>query len=72
MTRQLGPTGDMPRAPGGNVERAEERLDRIAAQLDRFFTKGAKPFVLRTVGRVREEAEDVVAEAKNVRTGKHT
>jgi hypothetical protein len=72
MTRQLGPTGDMPGAPGDNIERAEQRLDRIAAQLNRFFSKGAKPFVLRTVGRVREEAEDVVAEAKSVRSGKHT
>ena len=72
MTRQPGLTGEVERGTGGNVERAEERLDRIAAQLDRFFSKGAKPFVLRTVGRVREEAEDVVAEAKNVRPEKHT
>ena len=72
MTRQLGPTGDLQPGKRGSVERAEERLDRIAAQLDRFFSKGAKPFVLRTVGRVREEAEDVVAEAKSVRAGKHT
>ena len=64
MTRQAGKTD--------NVERAEERLDRIAAQLNRFFNKGAKPFVLRTVGRVREEAEDVVAEANNIRTGKRS
>jgi hypothetical protein len=64
MTRQAGQTA--------NVERAEERLDRIAAQLNRFFNKGAKPFVLRTVGRVREEAEDVVAEANNIRTGKRS
>ena len=55
-----------------NVERADERLDRIAAQLNRFFSKEAKPFVLRTAGRVREEAEDVVAEAKSVRTGKRS
>jgi hypothetical protein len=52
-----------------NVERAEDRLDRIAAQLNRFFNKGAKPFVLRSAGRVREEAEDIVAEAKSVRRG---
>jgi hypothetical protein len=64
MTRQAGKTT--------NVERAEERLDRIAAQLDRFFSKEAKPFALRTVGRVREEAEDVLAEAKSVRTGKRS
>jgi hypothetical protein len=64
VTRQAG--------KAANVERAEERLDRIAAQLNRFFTKDAKPFVLRTVGRVREEAEDIVAEAKSVRTGKRS
>jgi hypothetical protein len=50
-----------------NTERAEERLDRIGDQLKRFFSDGAKPFVLKTVGRIREEAEDIVAEAKNVR-----
>jgi hypothetical protein len=55
-----------------NVERAEDRLDRIAAQLNRFFNKGAKPFVLRSAGRVREEAEDIVAEAKSVRRGKRS
>jgi hypothetical protein len=64
MTRQAGKTA--------NVERAEERLDRIAAQLNSFFSKRAKPFVVRTAGRVREEAEDVVAEAKSVRSGKRS
>jgi hypothetical protein len=64
MTRQAG--------TGGNVARAEERLDRIGAQLNRFFNDGAKPFVLKTVGRVREEAEDIVAEAKNVRSGRRS
>jgi hypothetical protein len=62
MTRQAGMSA--------NVERADERLDRIAGQLDRFFNKGAKPFVLKTAGRVREEAEDIVAEAKSVRRGR--
>jgi hypothetical protein len=62
MTREAGMSG--------NVDRTEERLDRIAGQLGRFFNDGAKPFVLRTVGRVREEAEDIVAEAKNVRGGR--
>jgi hypothetical protein len=52
-----------------NTERAEERIDRVADQLRRFFSDGAKPFVLKTAGRVREEAEDIVAEAKNVRGG---
>jgi hypothetical protein len=52
-----------------SVERAERQLDRVADQLGRFFNSGAKPFVLKTVGRVREEAEDIVAEAKNVRGG---
>jgi hypothetical protein len=61
VTRQAG--------VGANVERAEDRLDRIAGQLDRFFNKGAKPFVLKTAGRVREEAEDIVAEANTVRRG---
>jgi hypothetical protein len=58
------------RGKAANTERAEERLDRIATQLSRFFNKDAKPFVLKTAGRLREEAEDVVAEAKSVRTGK--
>jgi hypothetical protein len=56
--------------PGGmraNTERAEARLDRIGGQLRHFFNDGAKPFVLKTAGRVREEAEDIVAEAKGVR-----
>jgi hypothetical protein len=64
MTRQAGKTG--------NVERAEERLDRLTAELNRFFTNDAKPFVLRTVGRAREEVEDVLAEARSVRTGKNS
>ena len=64
MTRQAGKTG--------NVERAEERLDRLAAQLNRFFTNDAKPVVLRTVGRAREEVEDVLAEARSVRTRKNS
>src|SRR5919201_1384586 len=59
MTRQAGKTG--------NIERAEERLDRLAAQLNRFFTNDAKPVVLRTVGRAREEAEDIWAEAQTLR-----
>jgi hypothetical protein len=53
-----------------NVERAEERLDRIAGQLNRFFTGQAKPFILKTAGRAREEVEDVLAEARSVRKGK--
>ena len=64
MTPQTGKTT--------NVERAEERLDRIAAQLNRFFSKDAKPFVLKAVGRTREEVDDLVAEAKSVRTGKRS
>jgi hypothetical protein len=64
MTRQAGKTG--------NIERAEERLDRLAAQLNRFFTNDAKPVVLRTVGRAREEVEDVLAEARSVRTRKNS
>jgi hypothetical protein len=64
MTREAGMSG--------NVDRAEERLDRIAGQLGRFFNNGAKAFVLRTAGRVREEAEDIVAEAKNVRGGRRS
>jgi hypothetical protein len=64
MTRQAGKTG--------NVERAEERLDRLTAELNRFFTNDAKPFVLRTVGRAREEVEDVLAEARSVRTRKNS
>jgi hypothetical protein len=72
MTRQPGAAGDAGRGAGGNVERAEERLDRIAAQINGFLSSGAKPFVLRTVGRVREEAEDLVAEAKTVRPGKRS
>ena len=55
-----------------SVERADQRLDRIASQLNRFFTKEAKPMVLKTAGRVREEAEDIVAEAKSVRGGKRS
>ena len=55
-----------------SVERADQRLDRIASQLNRFFTKEAKPLVLKTAGRVREEAEDIVAEAKSVRGGKRS
>ena len=64
MTRQAGKTG--------NIERAEGRLDRLAAQLNRFFTNDAKPVVLRTVGRAREEVEDVLAEARSVRTRKNS
>jgi hypothetical protein len=52
---------------GANVGRAEERLDQIAGQLGRFL-KDMKPLVLRPVGRIREEAEDIVAEAKSVRS----
>jgi hypothetical protein len=57
-------------ATSGNVERAEERLDRFGQQLNRFFSKNARPFVAKTVGRVREEAEDIVAEAKAVKPGR--
>jgi hypothetical protein len=64
MTRQASKTG--------NVERAEERLDRLAAELNRFVTNDAKPVVLRTVGRAREEVEDVLAEARSVRTTKNS
>jgi hypothetical protein len=60
-------TQEQPTGMRSNTERAEERLDRIGDQLRRFFTDGAKPFVLKTVGRVREEAEDILAEAKSVR-----
>ena len=52
----------------GNVGRAEERLDSIGGQLNRFL-RDVKPLVLKPVGRIREEAEDIVSEAKRVRSG---
>jgi hypothetical protein len=69
MSEQRPAAGKPKPGTAGNVERAEERVDRVAAQLARFFADDAKPFILRTAGRAREQVEDVLAEARSMRRG---
>jgi hypothetical protein len=50
------------------MERAEELVDQLAERLAKF-TSGFGRKILRLGARAREEAEDIWAEAQNIRRG---
>jgi hypothetical protein len=52
-----------------NLRRAEEIVDQVAERMARFTSVAGRTF-LRWGARVREEAEDIWAEAQVVRRGK--
>jgi hypothetical protein len=53
------------------MRRAEEMIDRVASQVGQFTSYLGRQ-ILRLGARAREEAEDMWAEAQNIRRGRQS
>ena len=54
--------------PNGNLDRAEQVIDRLGKRVGQWVHE-ASVWALSTAARAREEAEDIWADAQNIRRG---